>query len=415
MLSNGEPMVYKIDSIARRRCMALMGGAVLVAGSARWAHAATSLAGFRMVHQDNLMLHFDLSHAAGGATGVAENQSANLFLLANPDRLVIDLPDTALATEIPPDEFDAGVVQTIRYGMHDNNQLRIVVDLRRPVSPSYRLVPRQGGQRLVVDLGVKGNPELANQTHRVIEKAPLRDVVVAIDAGHGGKDPGAIGQRQTREKDITLKVARRLYKRLAAQPGITPIMIREKDVYIELRERLRLARVRQADFFISIHADAFLRREAKGSSVFALSLKGASSEAAAWLAEKETESAALFGDVSLNDYDVDLKQTLLDLAQNTTLESSLDMGGEVLAQLKRIGSVHKANVEQANFAVLKSPDIPSILVETAFISNLSEEKKLNSSRFQEKLAIAIETGVSGYLQRRAPAGTLLAASRQASG
>jgi len=176
---------------------------------------------------------------------------------------------------------------------------------------------------------------------------------------------------------------------------------------VALRERIRLARQRNADLFVSIHADAFKRKAAQGSSVYALSLKGASSEAAQWIAEKENESDALFGDVLLDGMSQDLKQTLLDLAQNSTIEASLEVGGMVLGELKKIGTVHKPQVETANFAVLKSPDIPSVLVETAFISNLQEEKKLNSPRFQEKLAIAIQKGVGEYLALRAPEGTAL--------
>jgi len=242
-----------------------------------------------------------------------------------------------------------------------------------------------------------------------------RDVIIAIDAGHGGKDPGAIGQRKTKEKDIVLSVARRLQRQFANTPGVKPVMIRDSDTFVALRERLRIARSLKADVFVSIHADAFKRKAAHGSSVYALSLKGATSEAAKWLAVKETEQAALFGDVALDGLSDNLKSTLLDLAQNSTLESSLDVGAEVLKQLKNIGPVHKATVEQAPFAVLKSPDIPSVLVETAFISNLQEERKLNSVQFQEQLAGAIQVGVVQYLKRQAPQGTWYAQARTDTG
>jgi len=379
-----------------------MSGSVLLAGHSVRASASFFLSGFRMVQQDNVMLHFDLSSSA---------QDAKLFTLSNPDRLVIDLPNTQMAESIAPQQFSQGAVKGLRFGVHEGDKLRVVVDLYRPVAPSFRFIPRQNGQRLIVDLGVKGNPELADYKARITEKTGLRNLVVAIDAGHGGKDPGAIGQRSTREKDITLKVARRLYKRLEKQTGITPVMIRDKDAYVALRERIRVARSKHADLFVSIHADAFKRKAAHGSSVYALSLKGASSEAAQWLANKENEAAILFDDVALDGLSEDLKSTLLDLAQNSTLESSMEVGGDVLAELKKVGAVHKPSVEQANFAVLKSPDIPSVLIETAFISNLKEERKLNSPAFQEKLAVAIQKGITGYLQRRAPEGTILHASR----
>jgi len=356
----------------------------------------------RIVQILNVMLHFDLSASAG---------DANLFTLTEPDRLVIDLPNTNMAESIEPKRFAQGAVKGIRFGSHGPEKLRVVIDLNRPVSASFRFVPRQEGQRLIVDLGVKGNLELAEYKARVVETSSLRNVIVAIDAGHGGKDPGAIGQRATREKDITLKVARRLYKRLETQPGITPVMIRSKDTYVALRERIRIARIKHADLFVSLHADAFKRKAAQGSSVYTLSLKGATSEAASWLAEKENEADALFGNVALDGLSQDLKQTLLDLAQNSTLEASLEAGADVLNELKKVGAVHKPNVEQANFGVLKSPDIPSLLVETAFISNLQEERKLNSPRFQEQLAVAIQKGVTGYLNKRAPEGTYLHAGK----
>jgi N-acetylmuramoyl-L-alanine amidase len=398
----GGTMKQKLESTRRRSLVKLISGSALLVGPSSAVFGNTALLGFRMVQQENVMLHFDLDHVVTGA---------KLFALSNPERLVIDLPGTALSAAVGPQEFAQGAVKGIRFGVHNDKDLRIVVDLHRPVAPSYHVVNRQGGQRLIIDLGVKGNPELVDYKARLTEPSQLRDVIVAIDAGHGGKDPGAIGQRKTQEKDITLKVAQRLYKRLQKQEGIKPVLIRRNDTYIALRERIRLAREKNADLFVSIHADAFKRKAAKGSSVFTLSLKGASSEAAQWLADKENEADALFGDIALDGLSQDLKETLLDLAQNSTLEASLEVGDEVLSELKKIGSVHKPQVEQANFAVLKSPDIPSVLVETAFISNLSEEKKLNSPRFQEKLAKAIQTGVAHYLARRAPEGTALYAKR----
>lgn len=389
-------------NLARRRLLQLLGGTAFIAGHSGQLSAGVTLSGFRMVQQDNVMLHFDLSTATN---------DAKLFTLTDPDRLVIDLPNTQMAESIEPQQFSQGAVKGLRFGVHEGDKLRVVVDLHRPASPSFRFIPRQNGQRLIIDLGVKGNPELADYKARITAKSALRNLVVAIDAGHGGKDPGAIGQRASREKDITLKVARRLYRRLEKQAGVTPVMIRDKDTYVALRQRIRIAREKNADLFVSIHADAFKRKSAHGSSVYALSLKGASSEAAAWLAQKENESDILFGDVELDGLSEDLKSTLLDLAQNSTLESSLEVGGDVLAELKKVGAVHKPLVEQANFAVLKSPDIPSVLVETAFISNLKEERKLNSPAFQEKLAVAIQKGITGYLYRRAPEGTILHANK----
>jgi len=387
----------------RRRMMRLAGGTLLAGLPVQSVFAATAvMSGFRVVQQDNVMLHFDLIGAV---------EKAELFALDSPHRLVIDLANTALQTELSDEVYAQGVVQSIRSGSQADGRLRLVVDLRQAVSATYRLVGRADGQRLVVDLGVEGNLALAQHSQRRVEVPTPgadgngRDVIVAIDAGHGGKDPGAIGQRNTREKDIVLSVARRLQRRFNSTPGVNPVMIRDQDNFVALRERLRLARQMKADVFISIHADAFKRKSAHGSSVYALSLKGATSEAAKWLANKETEQAALFGDVALDGLSETLKSTLLDLAQNATLESSLDVGSEVLKQLKGIGPVHKNTVEQAPFAVLKSPDIPSVLVETAFISNLQEERKLNNPQFQEQLAGAIQLGVVQFLKRRAPMGT----------
>jgi len=375
----------------------------LLLGKAGLATAGTRLSAFRMVQQSNIVLHFDLDAPVAGI---------QVFALDKPERLVIDLPGTLLNPALEPMRYEAGALSGVRYGVRNGSDLRIVIDLRRSIAPAWRFVEHKGATRLLIDLGVKGDPGLAGSGYTVEEPMVLRDVVVAIDAGHGGKDPGAIGQRQTREKDVVLAIARRLFKVLVAQPGITPIMIRDSDVYVELRDRMRLARERKADLFVSIHADAFMRAEAQGSSVYTLSLDGASSEAAAWLAKSENEAAALYGDLALDGMAAGLRETLLDLAQNSSLESSFEVGSEVLSRLKGVGRVHKSNVEQANFAVLKSPDIPSILIETAFISNLEEEKKLNNASYQSSLAEAIGKGISAYLVRQAPEGTLLAEQRK---
>lgn len=389
-----------MKDLSRRQFMAAIGAGVVVPGG--FAYAA-EIVSARVVHQETVSLHIDID---------GRIHEPSLFTLESPPRLVVDFTATTAAPALEMTEYESGPVARIRHGQQAGGVMRVVIDLRRNVSPSYRIVERGSGHRLLIDLGVRGNPELARASHRIVEGGPLRDAIVAIDAGHGGKDPGAIGQRQTREKDITLKVAHRLYRHLSAVRGVTPVLIRDSDDYVELRERIKIARDRHADVFVSVHADAFKRREAHGSSVYALSRDGATSEAAAWLAQSENDTAALFGDVNLDGMDQTLRQTLLDLAQNTTLEASLDVGGEVLGNLKKIGAVHKPQVEQANFAVLKSPDIPSVLVETAFISNLQEEKKLNDPRFQHQLAQAIGDGVSRYLVRRAPDGTLLAAARR---
>lgn len=377
--------------------------------------AEPKLYGFRIVQQENVMLHLDLDSSSA---------EADLFSLADPHRLVIDLPRATLATKMPSETFVQGVVRGVRYAQHGDAYLRVVVDLRRAVAPTYQIVPRQGGQRLVIDLGVAGEPNYAAiqdlapapaPLPQLQSNVPLRDAVVAIDAGHGGKDPGALGAKKTQEKHITLAVAKRLYKRLAAQPGVKPVLIRQDDTYVGLRQRMEIAREHGADLFVSIHADAVKRRTARGSSVYALSMDGATSEAAAWLAKSENESAALFGDVPLGGMDDFLSQTLLSLAQSSTMEMSMEVGADILDELKSIGHVHKPTVEQAAFAVLKSPDIPSVLVETAFISNPEEERKLNSTNYQEKLARSMERGIMRYLARRAPEGTLLAAHRRKQG
>jgi len=342
---------------------------------------------YQFSHHDTTRLLLDLS---------AEPADLDLFMLENPLRLVIDLAGVE-ATGLKGSQYTQGIVSGVRFGKHQD-KTRIVLDLRAPATPNYRLLDRQNGVRLHVDMGV------AMQQAGVQKSQPRRDVVIAIDAGHGGKDPGAIGQKKTREKDVTLQIAKRLSGELIKQRGIRVVMIRDSDTYLGLRDRTTKARERGADLFVSLHADAFPRREAKGSSVYALSLKGASSEAAKFLAEQENSYDPLEG-VDLGDMSADLKRTLIELSQSSTIESSLELGDRILKRLGKVGNVHKNHVEQANFAVLRSPDIPSVLVETAFISNLQEERKLRSSSFQKKLAAAIRGGLIEYLQVRAPQNT----------
>ncbi|MGD8641179.1 MAG: N-acetylmuramoyl-L-alanine amidase, partial [Gammaproteobacteria bacterium] len=303
---------------------------------------------------------------------------------------------------------------------HNDNDLRIVLDMKSAVVPNAFLLnpTSRYGHRLVIDLEqingishVMPEPESRQPTAPAILPRQGREVVVALDAGHGGEDPGAIGRRGTQEKDVVLAIARKLFAMLQKQEGIKPVLIRDGDYYISLRGRIRKARRQKADLFVSIHADAFHNGRAKGSSVYVLSQKGASSEAARWLAASENNSD-LIGGVSLDDKDDVLASVLLDLSQNATLADSINVGDKVLGELKRIGSVHKAQVEHAGFVVLKSPDVPSILVETGFISNRKEESLLRSKRHQQRVASALLRGIRSYLLTNPPAGSQLAMHRK---
>ena len=222
-----------------------------------------------------------------------------------------------------------------------------------------------------------------------------RQIIVAIDAGHGGEDPGASGANGSREKDITLMVAKKLKQQIDAEPNMRAVLTRDGDYFIPLHGRVVKARGMQADLFVSIHADAFTKQSARGSSVFALSERGATSASARYLAKKENESD-LIGGVSLNDKDPILARTLLDLSQTATINDSLKLGKAVLSEIGEINTLHAKRVEQASFAVLKSPDIPSILVETAFISNPEEERRLNDEVYQEQLCASILNGIKKY-------------------
>lgn len=335
-----------------------------------------------------------------------------LFTLANPNRLVIDVSDARIDPAVRKAFAKGGVVTNLRSGPRNKDDLRLVLDLNAAVKPkSFVLKPNQQyGHRLVIDLftaaaGKTPAPSKTVQSRNA--PAKLRDLVIAIDAGHGGEDPGARGKRGTREKDVVLAIARRLAKLVDAEPGMRAELVRTGDYYIGLRKRMDIARRHRADLFISIHADAFRDSRVHGASVYAVSRRGASSEMARWLAAREN-AADLVGGVSLDDKDDLLAEVLLDLAQTATLEASNAVAGNVLGELKRIGKVHKKTVQHAGFVVLKSPDIPSLLVETAFISNPSEESRLRSAKHQQKVAQAIMKGVRGYFAANPPPGTLFA-------
>lgn len=336
-----------------------------------------------------------------------------LFTLKNPNRLVIDLSDATIDSKLRKTPTRGGIVKGLRSGPRNKKDLRLVLDLDGTVKPkSFVLKPNeQYGHRLVIDLFKTGAVKKSTPKKAQSENKPakLRDLVIAIDAGHGGEDPGARGKKGTREKDVVLAMARRLAKLVAKEPGMRPVMIRDGDYYIGLRKRIEKARQHRADLFISIHADAFRDRRVHGSSVYVISRRGASSEMARWLAAREN-AADLVGGVSLDDKDDLLAEVLLDLAQTATLEASNSVADNVLAEMKRIGKVHKKNVQHAGFVVLKSPDIPSLLVETAFISNPGEEKRLTSKKHQQKVAKAIMSGIRNYFASNPPPGTLVAKS-----
>ena len=337
----------------------------------------------------------------------------SVFPLEDPQRLVIDLK-SANARFTPPElNPNDPLISAVRTGSrNEGKDVRVVLDLKTSVRPkSFLLKPNpQYGHRLVVDLFDAGDAGVAQVVKKSIEEARSRDVVVAIDAGHGGEDPGARGPSGVHEKDVVLAVARKLAKLVDKEPGMRSVLIRDGDYYIPLRARIEKAHDARADLFVSIHADAFRDRRVRGSSVFTLSERGASSEAARWLADSENASD-LIGGVTLDDKGDVLASVLLDLSQTATLEASNNLAQEMLNELRKTGKVHKPSVQSAGFVVLKSPDIPSVLVETAFISNPQEEKKLNDPLHQKRLAEGLMQGIRDYFNRYPPPGTLLAESQ----
>ncbi|MDA1064691.1 MAG: N-acetylmuramoyl-L-alanine amidase [Proteobacteria bacterium] len=347
----------------------------------------------------------------GGKTRVVLDLSApvthSIFTLRGPDRLVIDLKDGRLAHTLNSMPGGVGAVKSIRSGAHADGQLRIVLDITEDVrSRSFAAGPNpQFGDRLVIDLESSGNLQTVRRASEAYK--PGRDIVVAVDAGHGGHDPGAIGPGKTREKDVALAVSRELAARINAEPGMKAVLVRNADYYVDHRRRMDIAHQAGADLFVSVHADAVKDRRASGATVYALSLKGASDEEARLLAERENRSVQI-GGVSLDDKPKVLASVLLDLSQNAALSASLDVGSKVIGELSHVVKVRRTSVQQAGLLVLKSPDMPSILVETAYISNPTEEQLLKDKRYQAKLATAILGGIRNYFYTNPPPETQIA-------
>lgn len=401
--------------------------------AAQWVHSA-EVQDLRAWHSEGqTRLVFDLSGTV----------SYEVISMSNPNRVVIDLANVRARTPLQLPAAAAAHVKQLRYAQRGEQELRVVLDLTRPVRiRDAQLAPQEqaSGSRVVIDLlddaaattraepvAVAAPPvpkptappftqPIATPTPGAAAAAKLspkpvgrkaRDIVIAIDAGHGGADVGAIGTSGTYEKDITLAVARELAALINRTSGMRAVLTRSRDEYLALRERTERARAHKADLFVSIHADAVRNKRVQGSSVFVLSQRGASSEAARWLAEQEN-AVDLVGGVSLDDKDHVLKSVLLDLSQTASLEASLDVASQVLSALKTVGKTHSGQVQSAGFMVLKSPDIPSLLVETAFISNPDEERRLRNPKFRRQLAVAIQTGIISYFNQNAPMGTQFA-------
>ena len=335
------------------------------------------------------------------------------FSLENPDRFVVDLSKSHLTASLRELPLEGTPIKQVRSGIRKGTDLRLVFDLDAAVRPSlFSLPPGESiGYRIVIDF----YDEIA-----VSEPSPVlsvesfkgrRDIVIAIDPGHGGEDPGALGPGGLREKTVVLQIALRLEDQLAKIPGFQPVLVRKGDYYVSLKNRRDRARALKADLFVSIHADAFREKSAHGASVYILSKSGATSTTAQYLADSEN-AADLLGGVELGDMDPMLAGVLTDLSMDGTRDASLSLGALVLQQIGGVARLHKKRVEQAGFAVLKSPDVPSLLIETGFISNPSEAERLTTPTYQDQMARAIRRGIQSWFARHPPPGTLLAWQRE---
>jgi N-acetylmuramoyl-L-alanine amidase len=373
----------------------------------------------------------------------------SLTFASNPERIILDVPNSRLQSDISRLPLENTPVSIIRSSVQNKTDLRLVLDLKAKVAPNSFLLKANAGMhdRLVIDL----YDDLASTTTTAVAPAPVtasppatstkkpadkpinpptttqpvvkadmagkRFIVIAVDAGHGGEDPGALGPNRLREKEVTLSIAKELVAAINAQPGFTGKLTRTGDYFIPLKKRRDLARNMKADLFVSIHADAFTKASARGASVFALSQNGATSETARFLAQRENESDLIggVGAISLGDKDQVLAGVLVDLSMTATLNSSLQVGHQVLNSMGGIAHLHKRHVEQAGFMVLKSPDVPSILVETGFISNPEEARKLATPAYRKQMAQSVFKGIKQYFYQHPPAGTYVAAQIESGG
>jgi N-acetylmuramoyl-L-alanine amidase len=429
----------------RREALRQVGGVVLLLGASELAFGASIVAVRVWPAEDYTRVTLESDTTL----------TVRHFMVDNPQRLVIDIDGLELSPELrelvgkvkSDDPFIAGV----RVGQNQPRVVRLVIDLKQATAPQlFTLAPVAAYQhRLVFDLHptLERNPllsliqdksqaeqkaaqavqdalgEFIGKIDKPVGPPPVstptppaaaaasappmtqaridRLVIVAIDPGHGGEDPGAIGPTGLREKDVVLAVALKLRDRINAVPGMRAMLTRDADFFVPLHERVRKARRVQADLFVSIHADAFFKPQARGASVFALSQNGASSSAARWMADREN-AADLVGGVNIKAKDATVARALLDMSTTAQIKDSLKLGGEVLGQIRKVGALHKGSVEQAGFAVLKAPDVPSILVETAFISNPQEEANLRSVAYREQLVDALTSGIKRYFAKNPP-------------
>jgi len=423
-------MSDRLASRTRRELLRFAGGASLVLLVTPLANAARNLA--------PSVLAVRVWPAADYTRVTLESSAAvkfSHFTVKNPERLVVDLEGVELNGVLDGLSGKIGAddpyIKLLRAGRFKPGVVRLVMELKTEVAPQVFVLAPVGeyGHRLVLDVYPANpiDPLLALLERKDLQQIPLDDkpvpaepqqpavaeqkrpgkpvvdrlVTITLDPGHGGEDPGAVGRGGSHEKNVTLAVARRLKAKIDAEPNMRAVLTRDSDFFVPLHMRVQKARRVQSDLFVSIHADAFIKPDARGASVFVLSENGATSSAARWLANKEN-AADLIGGVNFGTKDPMLARTLLDLSQTATINDSLKLGKAVLGELDRVGDLHKPHVEQAGFAVLKAPDIPSILVETAFISNPEEERRLNDEAYQDKLAEAVMSGIRKYFKLNPP-------------
>lgn len=365
---------------------------------------------------DNTRLVFDLDRPT----------EHSILTLKNPDRIVVDIENVRLNADLAGLDLSKSGISRVRHAVRNGSDLRIVLDMSTEMAPkSFSLPPNdQYGHRLVIDLersllsSMAGTEQLEPAKGKNIAdlSEQKRDIVIVIDAGHGGEDPGAVGPSRLLEKNVVFSIANEVYRQLTATEGFRAVMVRDDDYIVALKNRRKIARQSNADLFISIHADAFHNPSAHGASVYALSNGGSVSAVAKYLADQENAADVIGGinGVSLEDKDDILKSVLVDLSMTATLQRSLDVGGIVLAEMGRFAKLHgnRRSVGQANFVVLRAPDVPSILVETGFISNPAEEKNLGSQAYRKKMATAIRNGIVSYFERTPPEGSYIAWRQQ---